>query len=116
MQANEMFPLESLRERLSKAVRIRLNGGCTRQKLEALWDLLPANQGDRPVAIELEVLKTRRPQESARQRRRHAADSRQASEQLLAPSSSSAARRIGDAAMTSPPERVRRGLPSLLRD
>ena len=36
-------------------MRIRLNGDCTRQKLEALWDLLTANQGDRPVAIELEV-------------------------------------------------------------
>ncbi len=55
MQATELFPLESLRERLSKAVRIRLNGDCTRQKLEALWDLLSANQGDRPVAIELEI-------------------------------------------------------------
>ena len=55
MQANELFPLDSLRERLSKAVRIRMNGDCTRQKLEALWDLLAANQGDRPVAIELEV-------------------------------------------------------------
>ena len=55
LQATEMFPLDALRERLSKAVRIRLNGDCTRQKLEALWDLLSANQGDRPVAIELEV-------------------------------------------------------------
>jgi DNA polymerase III subunit alpha len=55
MQATELFPLDALRERLSKAVRIRLNGDCTRQKLEALWDLLSTNQGDRPVAIELEV-------------------------------------------------------------
>jgi DNA polymerase III subunit alpha len=55
LQATEMFPLDALRERLSKAVRIRLNGDCTRQKLEALWDLLSANKGDRPVAIELEV-------------------------------------------------------------
>ncbi|HUE90430.1 MAG TPA: DNA polymerase III subunit alpha [Vicinamibacterales bacterium] len=55
MQASELFRLESLRERLSKSVRIRMNGGCTREKLEALWDLLAANQGDRPVAIELEV-------------------------------------------------------------
>jgi DNA polymerase-3 subunit alpha len=55
LQATELFPLDSLRERLSKSVRIRLNGGCTRQKLEALWDLLSANQGDRPVAIELEI-------------------------------------------------------------
>jgi DNA polymerase-3 subunit alpha len=60
MQATEIFPLDSLRERLSKAVRIRLNGDCTRQKLEALWDLLSANQGDRPVAIELEVKGTSR--------------------------------------------------------
>jgi DNA polymerase-3 subunit alpha len=55
MQATEIFPLDSLRERLSKSVRIRMNGGCTREKLEALWDLLAANRGDRPVAIELEV-------------------------------------------------------------
>jgi hypothetical protein len=55
MQASELFQLDSLRERLSKSVRIRMNGGCTREKLEALWDLLAANQGDRPVAIELEV-------------------------------------------------------------
>ena len=48
MQATEMFPLESLRERLSKAVRIRMNGDCTRQKLEALWDLL-AGQPGRPA-------------------------------------------------------------------
>ena len=55
MQANELFRLESLRERLSTSVRIRMNGDCTREKLEALWDLLAANRGDRPVAIELEV-------------------------------------------------------------
>ncbi len=55
MQSNEIFPLETLRERLSKAVRIHVNGDCTRQKLEALWDLLQAHQGDRPVAIELDV-------------------------------------------------------------
>jgi DNA polymerase-3 subunit alpha len=55
MQANELFRLESLRERLATSVRIRMNGGCTREKLEALWDLLAANRGDRPVAIELEV-------------------------------------------------------------
>jgi hypothetical protein len=55
MQATEMFALDSLGERLSKSLRIRMNGDCTRAKLEALWDLLSANQGDRPVAIELEV-------------------------------------------------------------
>ena len=55
MQASDMFPLDTLRERLSKAVRIRLNGDCTREKLEALWDLLSAHQGDRQIAIELEV-------------------------------------------------------------
>jgi DNA polymerase-3 subunit alpha len=55
MQATELFPLASLRERLSKSVRIKLNGGCTRAKLEALWDVLAANQGDRLVAIEMHV-------------------------------------------------------------
>jgi len=57
MQANELFRLETLGERLSKSVRIKMNGGCTREKLEALWDLLTAHQGDRPVAIELEVVR-----------------------------------------------------------
>ena len=57
MQASEIFPLHSLRERLSKSVRIMLNGDCTRAKLEALWDVLAANQGDRPVAIEMHVLR-----------------------------------------------------------
>jgi DNA polymerase III subunit alpha len=60
LQATELFPLDRLRERLSKAVRIHLNGECTRQKLEALWDLLSAHQGDRPVAIELDVRRTGR--------------------------------------------------------
>jgi DNA polymerase-3 subunit alpha len=57
LQANELFALESLRERLSRSVRIRMHDDCTREKLEALWDLLAANQGDRPVAIELEVVR-----------------------------------------------------------
>jgi DNA polymerase-3 subunit alpha len=56
LQASEVFPLDSLRERLSKSVRIRMNGDCTREKLEALWDLLATSRGDRPVAIELEVV------------------------------------------------------------
>jgi DNA polymerase-3 subunit alpha len=55
LQATEMFALDSLGERLSRSLRIRMNGDCTRAKLEALWDLLSANAGDRPVAIELEV-------------------------------------------------------------
>jgi DNA polymerase-3 subunit alpha len=57
MQATEIFALQSLPERLSKSVRIRLNGDCTRAKLEALWDVLTANQGDRPVSIEMHVEK-----------------------------------------------------------
>jgi DNA polymerase-3 subunit alpha len=55
LQANELFPLASLGERLSTSVRIKLNGGCTRAELEALWDVLSANEGDRPVAIEMHV-------------------------------------------------------------
>ena len=74
MQTTEIFPLASLRERLSKAVRIRLNGDCTRQKLEALWELLSANQGDRPVALELDVKRDGRTLRD--QCRRHAADPR----------------------------------------
>jgi DNA polymerase III subunit alpha len=57
MQAGEVFPLTTLRERLSSSVRIKLNGNCTRAKLEALWDVLAANRGDRPVAIEVDVEK-----------------------------------------------------------
>jgi DNA polymerase III subunit alpha len=57
MHATEVFPLTTLRERLSRSVRIRLNGNCTRAKLEALWDVLAANRGDRPVAIEVDVEK-----------------------------------------------------------
>ncbi len=57
MQATEAFPLTTLRERLSRSVRIKLNGNCTRAKLEALWDVLAANRGDRPVAIEVDVEK-----------------------------------------------------------
>jgi DNA polymerase-3 subunit alpha len=55
LQATEVFPLGGLRERLARSVRIHLDRDCTRQKLEALWDLLAAHQGDRPVAIELDV-------------------------------------------------------------
>jgi DNA polymerase-3 subunit alpha len=57
MQATELFPLESLRERLAQSVRIRMNGDCTREKLEALWDVLATSRGDRTVAIELEVVR-----------------------------------------------------------
>jgi DNA polymerase III subunit alpha len=57
MQATEVFALQSVRERLSKSVRIQLNGDCPRAKLEALWDVLNANQGDRPVAIEMHLVK-----------------------------------------------------------
>jgi DNA polymerase-3 subunit alpha len=56
MQASELFPLDSLRERLAKSMHIRMNGDCARETLEALWDLLTSNRGDRPVAIELEVV------------------------------------------------------------
>jgi DNA polymerase III subunit alpha len=55
MQASDIFALTSLRERLSRSVRITLNGNCTRATLEALWDVLAANRGDRPVAIEVDV-------------------------------------------------------------
>jgi DNA polymerase-3 subunit alpha len=57
MQASELFPLETLRERLAQSVRIRMNGDCTREKLEALWDVLATSRGDRMVAIELEVVR-----------------------------------------------------------
>ncbi|MGE0043258.1 MAG: DNA polymerase III subunit alpha, partial [Vicinamibacterales bacterium] len=60
MQAAELFPLETLRERLSKAVSIRLTPDMPREAIEALWDLFAQNQGDRPVAFEMEVQGPRR--------------------------------------------------------
>jgi DNA polymerase-3 subunit alpha len=60
MQATELFPLVNLRERLSRGVSIRLNDHCTRAQLEALWDLLAAHRGDRPVALEIDVVRDAR--------------------------------------------------------
>jgi DNA polymerase-3 subunit alpha len=57
LQATELFRLDSLKERLSKSVKIKLNGDCTRAKLEALWEVLAANQGDRPISIEMHVVR-----------------------------------------------------------
>jgi hypothetical protein len=36
-------------------VTIRLNGGCTRAQIEALWELLASHPGDRPLTVEIEV-------------------------------------------------------------
>jgi DNA polymerase-3 subunit alpha len=55
LQAADVLPLASLKERLSRGVRIHLKSGCPRATLEALWDLLAAHRGDRPVAIEVDV-------------------------------------------------------------
>ncbi len=55
-QANELSPLETLRERLAKAVNIHLRAqAASRATLEALWDLLAQHQGDRPIVLEMEV-------------------------------------------------------------
>jgi DNA polymerase-3 subunit alpha len=55
-QAAELSPLETLRERLAKAVSIHLRAQATsRATLEALWDLLAQHQGDRPIVLEMEV-------------------------------------------------------------
>ena len=55
-QAAELSPLETLRERLAKAVSIHLRAPATsRATLEALWDLLAQHQGDRPIVLEMEV-------------------------------------------------------------
>ncbi len=55
-QAAELSPLETVRERLAKAVAIHLPASAaSRATLEALWDLLAQHQGDRPIVLELEV-------------------------------------------------------------
>ncbi len=55
LQAIELGPLETLRERLAQGVSIRLTGRCTRAEIEALWDLLTSHPGDRPLTFEVEV-------------------------------------------------------------
>jgi DNA polymerase III subunit alpha len=54
-QANELAPLEGLRERMARSVNIHLNATASRSTLEALWDVLAQHQGDRPIVLELEV-------------------------------------------------------------
>ncbi|MGD9904638.1 MAG: DNA polymerase III subunit alpha [Vicinamibacterales bacterium] len=55
-QAAELSPLDTLRERLAKAVSIHLRAqAASRATLEALWDLLAQHQGDRPIVLEIEV-------------------------------------------------------------
>lgn len=60
LQATELFPLTRLRERLSRSVNIRLSERCTRAQLEELWELLAAHRGDRPVALEIDVVRSGR--------------------------------------------------------
>jgi DNA polymerase-3 subunit alpha len=55
LQAADLLPLAQLKERLARGVRIHLKAGCPRTTIEALWDLLAAHRGDRPVAIEVDV-------------------------------------------------------------
>ncbi len=51
-----MSKLESLRERLARAVSIHLRTGThSRSTIEALWDVLAQHQGDRPVVVEVDV-------------------------------------------------------------
>ncbi len=55
-QATGMFRLETLRERLARAVSIHLRTGThSRSTLEALWDVFAQHQGDRPIVLEVEV-------------------------------------------------------------
>jgi DNA polymerase-3 subunit alpha len=55
-QAAELSPLETLRERLARAVSIHLSASThSRSTLEALWDVLAQHQGDRPIVLEVEV-------------------------------------------------------------
>jgi len=55
MQASELAPLDTLRERLARGVSIRLSRACSRSQIEALWDLCAAHPGDRPLAFEVDV-------------------------------------------------------------
>ncbi|MEW6321794.1 MAG: DNA polymerase III subunit alpha [Acidobacteriota bacterium] len=55
LQAAEIFPMETLREKLGRSVSIRLPEGATREQIERLWDLLAEHRGDQPVAVELDV-------------------------------------------------------------
>jgi DNA polymerase-3 subunit alpha len=55
LQAADLLPITSLKERLSRGVRIRLLGTCPRETIEALWDILTRHRGDRPVAVEVEM-------------------------------------------------------------
>ncbi|HUU35601.1 MAG TPA: hypothetical protein VMW48_16155, partial [Vicinamibacterales bacterium] len=55
-QATGMFKLETLRERLARAVSIHLRTGThSRSTIEALWDVFAQHQGDRPIVLEVEV-------------------------------------------------------------
>ncbi len=54
-QCNDILPLHALRERLSRGVRIRLKGGCPRETIESLWEVMTKHRGDRPVAVEVEL-------------------------------------------------------------
>ena len=54
-QCADILPLSALRERLSRGVRIRLKGGCPRETIESLWEVMTRHRGDRPVAVEVEL-------------------------------------------------------------
>lgn len=54
-QCTDILPLAALKERLSRGVRIRLKGGCPRETIESLWEVMTKHRGDRPVAVEVEL-------------------------------------------------------------
>ena len=55
-QATDLSSLDTLKERLAKAVAIHLDAAHhSRSTLEALWDVLTHHQGDRPIVLELDV-------------------------------------------------------------
>jgi DNA polymerase III alpha subunit len=54
--ASEMAPIDMVRERLAKAVAIRLSTPPhDRKTFEQLWDLFARHKGDRRVAFDVEV-------------------------------------------------------------
>jgi DNA polymerase-3 subunit alpha len=53
--ASEIAPIESVRERISREVAIRLRGAASRDTLEALGQVLARHRGDRRVSFVMEV-------------------------------------------------------------
>jgi len=59
--AGEIAPIDTVREKLTREVAIRLaTPPCSKATFEQLWDVFAAHQGDRRVRFEIEVREPRR--------------------------------------------------------